>query len=110
MGREWKLTSKSADEKLFEDSQLVPLESQSIENTGTATTIPLSNLSSRILSKVREYLKYHVEAKKPADENSALTDDEIKTWDQDFVNLDRETLFDLLQVLCVKPSNWKFHR
>ena len=114
MGLEWKSMSKSADEKLFEDSELVPLESQSIEDselvalesetvedTGTATPI-----SRMILLKVCEYLKYHLEAHKP---NSALTDDEIKTWDQEFINVDRDTLFDLLEVLFLKPSsNWEF--
>ena len=153
MGLEWKSMSKSADEKLFEDTELVPLESQSIEDgelvdlesqsiedselvelesesiedselvalesqssedtqlvalesetiedTGTATPI-----SRMILLKVCEYLKYHLEAHKP---NSALTDDEIKTWDQEFINVDRDTLFDLHEVLFLKPSsNWEF--
>lgn len=100
MARESKVSLKSSDDELFEVNEAVAFESQTIKNmiedTGTATAIPLPNVSSKILSKVIEYCKYHVEAQKPADEKSALTDDEIKTWDQEFVKVDQATLFDLI--------------
>ena len=63
-----------------------------------------------MLSKVLEYCKYHVEAQNPVDENSALAADKIKAWDEEFVKVDQATLFQLIQVFCLKPSfNWKFY-
>nr|ABK23709.1 unknown [Picea sitchensis] len=92
MARECKVSLKSSDDELFDVNEAVAFESQTIKNmiedTGTASAIPLPNVSSKILSKVIEYCKYHVEAQKPADEKSAISEDEIKTWDQEFVKVD----------------------
>ena len=103
MATQAKLTLKSNDNELFEVGVQVASESQHIKNmvedVGTAEAIPLHNVSGKILSKVIEYCKYHFEAQNPVDENSAPTDDEIKTWDQDFVKVDQATLFEVIQVL-----------
>jgi len=100
MDRESKVSLKSSDDELFDVTEAVAFESQTIKNmiedTGTANAIPLPNVSSKILSKVIEYCKFHVEAQKPADEKSATSEDEIKTWDQEFVKVDQATLFDLI--------------
>ncbi len=40
--------------------------------------IPLPNVSGRILAKVIEYCKYHVEASKKVEEKVSKTDDDIK--------------------------------
>jgi S-phase kinase-associated protein 1 len=108
MARECKVTLKSSDAELFEVDEAVALESQTIKNmiedTGTASALPLPNVSSKILSKVLEYCKYHVEAQNPTDEKPAISEDEIKAWDQEFVNVDQATLFDLILVFCQKTS------
>ena len=70
-----------------------------IEDIGTASAIPLPNVSSQILSKVIEYCEYHVESQKPG-----VSEDEIKTWDKEFAKVEQATLFDLIQVFCQKPS------
>ena len=55
-------------------------------------------MSSKILAKVIEYCKYHVDAEKKAEEKPAKTEEEIKTWDTDFVKVDQSTLFELILV------------
>ena len=57
--------------------------------------IPLPNVTSKILAKVIEYCKKHVETPK-AEEHAV--NDELKTWDADFVKVDQATLFDLILV------------
>eukprot|EP01018_Ginkgo_biloba_P019088 Gb_36146 [translate_table: standard] len=100
---------KSSDMETFEVEEEVALESQTIKNmiedTGTEAPIPLPNVSSRILAKVVEYCKYHVNARSSSNSNSSssdnksspsLADDDIKTWDAEFVKVDQATLFDLI--------------
>jgi hypothetical protein len=100
MARECKVTLKSSDAELFDVDEAVAFESQTIKNmiesTGTTSALPLPNVSSKILAKVIEYCKYHIEAEKPADEKLAISEDEIKTWDQEFVKFDQATLIDLI--------------
>ena len=66
---------------------------QPTTDTGTDATIPLPNVSSKILAKVIEYCKYHVQAKK-----SETSEDETKTFDTEFVKVDQATLFELILV------------
>jgi len=70
--------------------------------------IPLPNVNGKILAKVIEYCRYHVEAaKKGADDKPAKTEDEVKSWDTDFVKVDQATLFDLILVsVGVWPGAW----
>jgi hypothetical protein len=67
-------------------------------DTGTEEMIPLPNVPGKILSKVIEYCKFHVEAAKQVDNKPAKTEDEIKQWDTEFVKVDQATLFDLILV------------
>jgi S-phase kinase-associated protein 1 len=67
-----------------------------IEDTGMDHPIPLPNVSSKILAKVIEYCKYHVDNQKAGDDKPATSEDEIKAWDLDFVKVDQATLFDLI--------------
>ena len=105
---ESKVTLKSSDGKLFEVNEVVAFKSQTIkkliEENGVASAIPLPRVSGEILSKVIKYYEYHVEAQKHADKKSALTEDEIKTWDREFVTVDKNTLFSLVVVFFLKPS------
>ena len=105
---ESKMTLKSSDNELFEVNQSIAFESKYIkhmvEDIGTTeAAIPLTNVSGKILSKVIEYCKYHVEAKNPAEDRSAPTHDKIETWDKEFVEVDKATLFDLIEVFSLKP-------
>ncbi|XP_076935924.1 SKP1-like protein 1B [Bidens hawaiensis] len=88
---------RSSDGETFEVDEAVAVESQTIKHMiedGCAdTSIPLPNVTSKILSKVIEYCKKHVEA--PTTEDY-LTEEEIKAFDADFVKVDQSTLFDLI--------------
>ncbi|XVE94523.1 hypothetical protein REPUB_Repub02eG0016000 [Reevesia pubescens] len=94
-----KITLKSSDGENFEVDEAVALESQTIkhmiEDDCADNGIPLPNVTSKILSKVIEYCKKHVEEPK-ADDRSTSVDDELKSWDADFVKVDQATLFDLI--------------
>ncbi|KAL3677581.1 hypothetical protein R1sor_027529 [Riccia sorocarpa] len=95
-----KVKLRSSDDEMFEVDEAVAYESQTVKNmiedTGTDNPIPLPNVSSKILSKVIEYCKYHVENSKSSDDKPATPEDEIKLWDADFVKVDQATLFDLI--------------
>jgi S-phase kinase-associated protein 1 len=91
---------KSSDDEMFEVDEAVAFESQAVKNmiedTGIDAPIPLPNVSSKILAKVIEYCKYHVDNQKASEDKPATPEDEIKVWDADFVKVDQATLFDLI--------------
>ncbi|XP_078445762.1 S phase kinase-associated protein 1 [Wolffia australiana] len=106
-----KITLKSSDGEEFEVDEAVAMESQTIkhmiEDDCADNGIPLPNVTSKILSKVIEYCKKHVEASaaasttKGSDGVSLLggergVEDELKAWDAEFVKVDQATLFDLI--------------
>eukprot|EP00244_Chara_vulgaris_P010505 TRINITY_DN483_c0_g1_i10.p1 TRINITY_DN483_c0_g1~~TRINITY_DN483_c0_g1_i10.p1 ORF type:complete len:158 (+),score=35.64 TRINITY_DN483_c0_g1_i10:371-844(+) len=99
MSRGTRVKLKSSDDEMFEVDEEVAYESQTVKNmiedTGTDSAIPLPNVSSKILAKVIEYCKYHVEAAKNIEEKQ-ITEDEIKAWDAEFVKVEQSTLFDLI--------------
>ncbi|XWS55103.1 hypothetical protein CRYUN_Cryun10bG0146500 [Craigia yunnanensis] len=92
-----KIMLKSSDGEIFEVVEAVAMELQTIKNMiedGCAdNAIPLTNVTSNILAKVVEYCKKHVEA---AADKEKIPEDELKAWDADFVNVDQNTLFDLI--------------
>ncbi|CAH1423414.1 unnamed protein product [Lactuca virosa] len=88
---------KSSDGETFEVEEAVALESQTIkhmiEDDCADTSIPLPNVTSKILSKVIEYCKKHVETPKTDDK---AAEDDLKSFDAEFVKVDQGTLFDLI--------------
>ncbi|KAL5557502.1 hypothetical protein UlMin_039738 [Ulmus minor] len=92
-----KITLKSSDGESFEVEEAVALQSQTIkhmiEDDCADNGIPLPNVTSKILAKIIEYCKRHVEAGKP---DERVADDELKAWDLEFVKVDQATLFDLI--------------
>ncbi|ERN09550.1 SKP1-like protein 1A [Amborella trichopoda] len=95
---EKKVTLKSSDGEVFEVEESVAVESQTIkhmiEDDCAGNGIPLPNVSSKILAKVIEYCKYHVDAQKVTEDKTQ--EEEIKSWDAEFVRVDQATLFDLI--------------
>ena len=82
-----------------------------IEDDCADNGIPLPNVTSKILSKVIEYCKKHVDssASPPKstgaaaavaadDRASTAAEDDLKAWDAEFVKVDQATLFDLILV------------
>jgi S-phase kinase-associated protein 1 len=98
-----KIKLKSIDGDVFEVDYDVAVMSKTIQdvietypNIGhTEDCIPLSAsvVGSKILAKIIEYCKKHNE-----EFDMSESDDEylIEDWDAEFVELDRETLYDLL--------------
>ncbi|KAL4190617.1 hypothetical protein AMTRI_Chr07g25620 [Amborella trichopoda] len=94
---------RSTEGKLFEVAQEAALQCETIKNmiedgcTPSEKGIPLPNVSSKTLSKVIKYLIHHMENRKGNDgeeeERKAVT--ELQKWDEEFVNVDMETLVDI---------------
>ncbi|AES92616.1 SCF ubiquitin ligase, SKP1 component [Medicago truncatula] len=90
-----KITLKSSDGKTFEVYEDVALESQTIKhmikkNSGSDNEIVILNVKGKILTKVIEYCKKHVEEVKKRV-------DDLKAWDAEFMKqVDQDTLNDLL--------------
>ncbi|XP_042494262.1 SKP1-like protein 1B [Macadamia integrifolia] len=91
------VTLKSSDGETFDVDKAVAIESQTIkhmiEDDCADNGIPLPNVTSKILAKVIEYCKKHVESTKNDDRT---VDEELKSWDAEFVKVDQATLFDLI--------------
>ncbi|CAD5184767.1 SKP1-like protein 1 [Musa acuminata AAA Group] len=97
------ITLRSSDGEVFEVEEAVAMESQTIkhmiEDDCADNGIPLPNVTSKILAKVVEYCKKHVDAaarSSSSDDAPSVTEDDLKTWDADFVKVDQATLFDLI--------------
>ena len=61
--------------------------------------MPLMNVRGPILAKILEYCKFHVSAKANSTENrAAKSEDEILSWDKDYVKVDKSMLFELILV------------
>ncbi|KAJ7536812.1 hypothetical protein O6H91_12G082600 [Diphasiastrum complanatum] len=94
-----KVELRSSDGHMFEVDEAVAFESQTVKNmiedTGKDSAVPLPNVTSKILAKVIEYCKYHVDLHKSGDEQ-AIPEEDVKAWDADFVKVDQATLFDLI--------------
>ncbi|XP_023553541.1 SKP1-like protein 1A [Cucurbita pepo subsp. pepo] len=92
-----KITLKSSDGESFEIDEVVALESQTIrhmiEDDCADNGIPLPNVTSKILAKVIEYSHKHVDA---SSADPRVSEEDLKAWDRDFVNVDQATLFDLI--------------
>jgi S-phase kinase-associated protein 1 len=100
------ITLRSSDGEAFEIEEDVAIQSQTIrhmiEDDCADNTIPLPNVDSKILSKVIEYCKKHVQAAATTKEAAVASPDsdknreELKTFDAEFVQVDQATLFGLI--------------
>ncbi|KAF1002979.1 hypothetical protein AG4045_009077 [Apium graveolens] len=84
---------RSSNNEVFEVEEALAFESQTIkhmiEHDCADTVIPLPKVSSNILAKVIEYCKKHVTS--PKDDNN-----ELESFDAEFVNIDKNVLFGLM--------------
>jgi S-phase kinase-associated protein 1 len=65
-----------------------------IEDTGIDAPIPLPNVTGKILRKIIEYFTYHSE--NPGNACTGEGSEDICEWDRQFLNVDQETLFELI--------------
>jgi len=107
-----KLTS--SDEQEFEVEKTVAEMSVTVKNmledidSTSDAPIPLPNVTGKILAKVFEYCKYHLEHPVPASEEKKdeKRPDDIIPWDAEFCKVDQATLFELIlaaNYLDIKP-------
>lgn len=99
-----KIKLKSAQGELFEVEREVAEMSSLLKNvlddTGAAEEIPLPNVKSAILKEVISYCEHH--RTQPAEEiqkplkSPNLKDCGVSEWDDQFVDKDQETLFELI--------------
>ncbi|KAF7030481.1 LOW QUALITY PROTEIN: hypothetical protein CFC21_042017 [Triticum aestivum] len=92
---------KSSDSEEFLVEEAVAMESQTIchmiEDDCTDNGIPLPNIDCKILSKVIEYCKKHVQDASSSTSNAATAPaKDLKSFDTEFVKVDQATLFDLI--------------
>ncbi|PIA25897.1 hypothetical protein AQUCO_10400007v1 [Aquilegia coerulea] len=89
------VTLNSSDGESFDVEEVVITQSQTIkhmiEDDCADNGIPLPNVTAKILAKVIEYCKKHVEV-----EGQSTEEEGLKTWDADFVKVDQATLYDLI--------------
>ncbi|CAJ2655384.1 SKP1-like protein 1A [Trifolium pratense] len=95
---EKKILLKSSDGETFEVEQAIAVQSQTIkhmidDNCADETGIPIPNVTGKIMAKVIEYCKKHVET--PSFEEKPSEEDLTK-FDTDFITVDQPTLFDLI--------------
>lgn len=91
----------SSDAQMFEVDIEVAKQSEAVkqmlEEIGEDQDVPLPNVNSKILAKVIEYCDYHVKAQRKDEGGKAVkSEDEIKTWDNEFTKVDQSTLFELI--------------
>ncbi|GAB2218064.1 hypothetical protein Droror1_Dr00001281 [Drosera rotundifolia] len=96
------ITLRSSDGESFDVSESVAVESQTIkhmiEDDCADSAIPLPNVTGRILAKVIEYCKKHVDSGSKEGEKGGEGggEEDLKAWDAEFVRVDQNTLFDLI--------------
>lgn len=112
-GKEKMLTLISSDLEKFEVEESAARESRTIlnmiEDSCADNDIPLPNVNAKILAKVIVYCRKHASASRadggdaePTAATNKASEDELKTFDAEFVKVDQATLFDLI---LVRPSH-----
>ncbi|CAB4425747.1 unnamed protein product [Rhizophagus irregularis] len=108
-----KVTLKSCDDVEFKVE--IPVASRSIllknmiEDVGeTDQSIPLPNVNEKVLKKVLEWCQHHVNDPQPTndDDDSRRRNTEIDDWDQRFLNVEQDMLFEIIlaaNYLDIKP-------
>ncbi|BAT07190.1 SKP1-like protein 5 [Oryza sativa Japonica Group] len=76
------------------EASMSKLVSNMIEDGCTENGVPLPNVASNVLAKVLEYCKKHAAA--AAAEDVAVKDQELKSFDASFIDVDNTMLFNLI--------------
>ncbi|CAJ2633187.1 SKP1-like protein 1A-like [Trifolium pratense] len=96
-----KITLKSSDGQSFEVDEAVARESQTIKHVlddrADDKEIPIPEVNSKILAKVIEYCKKHVEAATASSDEKHNAENNLMVWDSEFINVDKFTVFELIR-------------
>nr|AEE39461.1 SLF-interacting SKP1-like protein 1 [Petunia integrifolia subsp. inflata] len=105
------VTLKSNDDQEFQVEEAAVIQSEMlknmIEDDCASSVIPLPNIDSKTLSKVIEYLNKHITRDEDEDEEQEESEDkgkevdtgeedDLKEFDEQFVNVGFEELFDII--------------
>jgi S-phase kinase-associated protein 1 len=103
MADEEQVTLISSDNQTFSVPKAVAIMSQTIKNTVDETdggSVPVPNVSGKVMSEVIKYCTYHVDRDKAKGEGASTeatkTDEEVKAWDAEFMQVDQGALFELI--------------
>lgn len=97
---------KSSDDKIFEVDKLVACQLQTLQPLLEDTcpdTILLPNITGKILSKVIEYCRYHGESSQQIFDEE-LAKNKIKEWEVEFVKVDDDILFLLMDASSLRST------
>ncbi|XP_078162307.1 SKP1-like protein 11 [Carex rostrata] len=97
-----KVHLRSSDAEIFEVDKAVAMKSLTIaawldEDKEPDEFIPVPNVKSSVLAKVIEYCKHHAEEEADTDFKPNLDARKRDPFDEQLMNVDQETLFDLIQ-------------
>ncbi|KAI5294321.1 hypothetical protein KEM52_004256 [Ascosphaera acerosa] len=87
------------DRPVAERSVLLKNMLEDLGDTATAEPIPLSNVNESVLRKVVEWCEHHKNdpvAGDPEDADSRRRTTDIDEWDQKFMQVDQEMLFEII--------------
>jgi len=101
---EEQVTLISSDNETFKVPKSVAIMSLTIKNTVDETEggdVPVPNVSGKVLGQVIKYCKYHVDRNKAkagegSSSDSTKTDEEVKAWDTEYMQVDQGALFELI--------------
>lgn len=101
-----KIHLRSSDDEIFEVDKAVAMKSLTIaawldEDKEPDEFIPVPNVKSSVLAKVIEYCKHHAEEEADTDFKPNSDARKRDPFDEQLMNVDQETLFDLIQVCCL---------
>ncbi|XP_037431717.1 SKP1-like protein 4 isoform X1 [Triticum dicoccoides] len=75
-----------------------------LEDDVAVDVIPLPNVTGRILSRILDYVNRHFSDPVGVTSSCPGADDTLRRFDDSFVHVDQDTLFDLLLAVGLRPS------
>ncbi|PSS18778.1 hypothetical protein M430DRAFT_42418 [Amorphotheca resinae ATCC 22711] len=101
--------SIEVDRQVAERSMLIKNMMEDLGEGATATAVPIPNVNESVLKKVIEWCEHHKNDPQPAqddDSDSRKKTTDIEEWDQKFMQVDQEMLFEIIlasNYLDIKP-------
>jgi len=97
------------DRKVAERSMLIKNMMDDLGDSVAETEVPIPNVNESVLRKVLEWCEHHKSDPQPAaddDSDSRKKTTDIEEWDQKFMQVDQEMLFEIIlasNYLDIKP-------
>jgi len=97
------------DRKIAERSMLIKNMMDDLGDSVAETEVPIPNVNESVLRKVLEWCEHHKDDIQPAtddDSDSRKKTTDIEEWDQKFMQVDQEMLFEIIlasNYLDIKP-------